>query len=1390
MGGGKSQTSTQSVSIPPEVLARYNAVNARAETAATQPFSQYGGEFVAPLSGTQQAGIYNTNAAANQAQPYYGAATALTAGAAQNVGPLTQQQIGYYQNPYTQAVVNPTVQALQQQQGQQLAQQQAEAIKSGAAFGERSGLQRAQLQGQQNLALGQAIAPLYQQGYTNAAQIAAGQQGVVASDLARQMQAGQQLAGLGQGAQGAALQGAQAQLQAGAIPQQTQQALDTALYQQFQQQQGYPFQVAQFLANIAEGTGALSGSTTTTTSPAGFFSDERLKTDIKKIGKTNDGQPIYSYKYKGEDRTQIGLMAQDVEKKHPSAIGLMGGYKTVDYKKATEDSERPAKFAGGGLVPEGFDPSSMGGAVTPDTEGEGFARGGDAIGPYGNVGLYGGAHSYVPGAMKNPHPHHFAMGGTPYAGGYVPDAGPQIQRGLMLPPKDSLPALPKTGLSSAMETGKNIQGMYNMGKTGLIGSAPTTADPSGAAGLIGGQGKMSGQNVFSQFKDWATSDPTKAEGGLIVHRDHYETGGDVDPYEPTKDPLSDVLKTQESAKHNTLATAKGGGPGAPQSGLSQLTQGLGAAKSLYGMGSDVASGLGSLGAGFSSAGNAAALDSALGPGFFAGNIGLGAEGASAAGAGLMGSIGTALGELGPLAFLGLASGGTADRQHFAGDDGESGAVLPLNAATVEAQPGLVPDDVAAAAAEEKETTGVPAKVKGLAVAPIVAQAEKAAEDERLAPTLGALRRIESGGDYGVTGPTSRKGDKPYGAYQIMGANIPSWTQAALGRAMTPEEFLASPEAQDATAKHRAGMYLKQYDDPRQVASMWLSGRPMEKAGDSADVLGTTVPKYVSMFDRYYGGQDLAPGDQRRTGPTPPGLVGRGMQPAPSEGEGTGLIDKVSSPNFLVPALGFVGSMLASQRPTLGGALGEGMLGGVGAYQAQQRQNAAMAKNVLDIVKDRFAVSVDPQTNQTVYFNKSTGQTISPAQYMQAVGGVADSMNVPRGVLGIPTSGTEIPTIGSSVTQPGQFSRPGDQGKPAGQQITQQTEGAKPAPKDEKLAPLVDIRDMSPTAQQQYVVEHAQQYGLVGDRDPAKMQAQVQQYRSTARSYSLQNNATEAAKYDQLAADAQKRMDTYLDQAVSSQVANNNEINKANVASSAEYMKGVESRINDYDRDRKAMTRLAQIYADNSLGRLSNVKADIGEWARQFGISLGDDFNAAPNDEALKIATSQAIDNVSYKHLGRAPAAGIKSELQTVAKPEMAPAAAYAVIGRTLGEMDHIHNRDMAYANKGVGTKVPQFLANWGDKDPQPYIKKAFEEIPVAKGADPKYVAGLEKTYGFQHKGAEQPSSGATQERQQAPLTAPVPEPIRNLQGLSYSPSRNQYRDAQGNIYDASGKRVQ
>lgn len=64
-------------------------------------------------------------------------------------------------------------------------------------------------------------------------------------------------------------------------------------------------------------------------------SDRRLKTDVERVGKTHDGQPIYAYRYRAGGPMQLGLMAQDVEKKHPGAvIDTPSGFKAVDYRKA------------------------------------------------------------------------------------------------------------------------------------------------------------------------------------------------------------------------------------------------------------------------------------------------------------------------------------------------------------------------------------------------------------------------------------------------------------------------------------------------------------------------------------------------------------------------------------------------------------------------------------------------------------------------------------------------------------------------------------------------------------------------------------------------------------------------------------------------------------------------------------------------------------------------------------------------------------------------------------------------------------------------------------------------------------------------------------------------
>lgn len=62
-----------------------------------------------------------------------------------------------------------------------------------------------------------------------------------------------------------------------------------------------------------------------------FFSDIRLKEDIKHLYQLENGLNVYSYKYKGIDQEARGFMAHEVEKVIPNAVGEMNGFKTVNY---------------------------------------------------------------------------------------------------------------------------------------------------------------------------------------------------------------------------------------------------------------------------------------------------------------------------------------------------------------------------------------------------------------------------------------------------------------------------------------------------------------------------------------------------------------------------------------------------------------------------------------------------------------------------------------------------------------------------------------------------------------------------------------------------------------------------------------------------------------------------------------------------------------------------------------------------------------------------------------------------------------------------------------------------------------------------------------------------
>lgn len=67
------------------------------------------------------------------------------------------------------------------------------------------------------------------------------------------------------------------------------------------------------------------------------YSDRRLKEDIERVGTLDNGLPVYSYRYKGSDTPEIGIMAQDVRKRDPGAVHRQpSGYDAVDYDRAVQ----------------------------------------------------------------------------------------------------------------------------------------------------------------------------------------------------------------------------------------------------------------------------------------------------------------------------------------------------------------------------------------------------------------------------------------------------------------------------------------------------------------------------------------------------------------------------------------------------------------------------------------------------------------------------------------------------------------------------------------------------------------------------------------------------------------------------------------------------------------------------------------------------------------------------------------------------------------------------------------------------------------------------------------------------------------------------------------------
>jgi LysM repeat protein len=177
---------------------------------------------------------------------------------------------------------------------------------------------------------------------------------------------------------------------------------------------------------------------------AAIASDERIKDNIKQVGKTQDGLPIYEFSI-GDGEMQTGVMAQDVEAVDPSAVvqDPATGIKGVNYDQAVGDGTGTYTVEKGDNIWDigerlGVDPREII-AANPDIQNPDF--------------IVPGQQLVVPG-MAAPGPAAIPMSALPAAGAatgipavasaLAAPAGPG-----MMPPGGGMPAAPMTEPVSA-----------------------------------------------------------------------------------------------------------------------------------------------------------------------------------------------------------------------------------------------------------------------------------------------------------------------------------------------------------------------------------------------------------------------------------------------------------------------------------------------------------------------------------------------------------------------------------------------------------------------------------------------------------------------------------------------------------------------------------------------------------------------------------------------------------------------------------------------------------------------------------------------------------------------------------------------------------------------------
>lgn len=198
-----------------------------------------------------------------------------------------------------------------------------------------------------------------------------------------------------------------------------------------------------------------------------------------------------------------------------------------------------------------------------------------------------------------------------------------------------------------------------------------------------------------------------------------------------------------------------------------------------------------------------------------------------------------------------------------------------------------------------------------------------------------VRQTESSGNYRALGPFTKNGDRAYGAFQVMGSNIPNWTLKALGYPMTKEQFLADDKAQEAVFNHQFGGYLQKYGNPQDAVSAWFTGRPVAQAGNASDGYNNNG-QYINKVFKNAGmpavGQDprsfQATGSDDMAGPSPAQPDASGAMDLPN--------NEQTNWGGIGSSLTNLGSIVAGLDKSIGGQLMARNLSNVASNQLREQ----------------------------------------------------------------------------------------------------------------------------------------------------------------------------------------------------------------------------------------------------------------------------------------------------------------------------------------------------------------------------------------------------------------------------------------------------------------------